>query len=99
MRSKKWAESLGRSPAFGSLTEGTEKETRDLCAKKCTRASGQTATLFRQLRMFYKLLKPVLFRLDAERAHEIVTGMLRAAANTPLAIPILRAAYAYDDPI
>jgi dihydroorotate dehydrogenase len=49
--------------------------------------------------MLYHLLKPILFHLDAERAHEVVGGMLRAAANTPLALPILRAVYAYEDPI
>jgi dihydroorotate dehydrogenase len=48
--------------------------------------------------MLYKLLKPLLFRLDAERAHELIGGLLRASARTPL-LGILRAAYAYDDPI
>src|ERR671931_530233 len=31
--------------------------------------------------MFYRLLKPLLFRLEAERAHELVTGLLRLAAG------------------
>ena len=48
--------------------------------------------------MLYKLLKPLLFRLDAERAHDLVTGLLRAAAGTP-ALPLLRALYVVSDPI
>ena len=48
--------------------------------------------------MLYTLLKPLLFRLDAERAHNLISGLLRAAAGTP-ALPLLRVLYAYDDPI
>ena len=48
--------------------------------------------------MLYTLLKPLLFRLDAERAHTLVSGLLRAAAGTP-ALPLLRGLYAYADPI
>jgi dihydroorotate dehydrogenase len=48
--------------------------------------------------MLYRLLTPLLFRLDAERAHELVTALLRATNGTPLA-RVLRAIYAYDDPI
>ncbi len=48
--------------------------------------------------MLYALLKPLLFRLDAERAHNLISGLLRAVAGTP-ALPLLRALYAYDDPI
>jgi dihydroorotate dehydrogenase len=48
--------------------------------------------------MLYRLLKPLLFHLDPERAHELVTGFLRASAGTPI-LPILRALWAYDDPI
>jgi dihydroorotate dehydrogenase len=47
--------------------------------------------------MLYKLLKPLLFRLDAERAHGLVTGLLKAG-GTPILVA-LRALYAYDDPI
>ena len=48
--------------------------------------------------MLYALLKPLLFRLDAERAHTLISGLLRAAAGTP-ALPLLRSLYAYEDPI
>ena len=48
--------------------------------------------------MLYPLLKPLLFRLDAERAHTLIGGLLHAAAGTPL-LPLLRALYVYDDPI
>ena len=48
--------------------------------------------------MLYKILKPLLFRLDAERAHNLVSGLLRATSATPL-LGVLRAIYSYDDPI
>ena len=48
--------------------------------------------------MLYALLRPLLFRLDAERAHNMISGLLRAATGTP-ARQLLRALYAYDDPI
>jgi len=48
--------------------------------------------------VLYALLKPLLFRLDAERAHNLISGLLRAAAGTP-AQQLLRALYDYDDPI
>ena len=48
--------------------------------------------------MLYALLKPLLFRLDAERAHNLISGLLRAADGTP-ARQLLRALYTYDDPI
>jgi dihydroorotate dehydrogenase len=48
--------------------------------------------------MLYTLLKPLLFRLDAERAHHLISGLLRAAAGTP-ALPLLRVLYVYDVPI
>lgn len=48
--------------------------------------------------MLYKILKPLLFRLDAERAHNLVSGLLRATSATPL-LSVLRAIYSYDDPI
>jgi dihydroorotate dehydrogenase len=47
--------------------------------------------------MLYALLKPLLFRLDAERAHALIGGLLRAAGTH--ARQLLRALYAYDDPI
>jgi dihydroorotate dehydrogenase len=49
--------------------------------------------------MIYELLKPLLFRLEAERAHDLVTGLLAAAARAPGALPLLRALYTWDDPI
>jgi dihydroorotate dehydrogenase len=48
--------------------------------------------------MLYTLLKPLLFRLDAERAHDLISGLLRAAAGTPV-LALLRQLYAYTDPI
>jgi dihydroorotate dehydrogenase len=48
--------------------------------------------------MLYTLLKPLLFRLEAERAHTLIGGLLRAAAGTP-ALPLLRMLYAYNDPV
>jgi dihydroorotate dehydrogenase len=48
--------------------------------------------------VLYQLLKPLLFRLDAERAHDLVSGLLRASARTPI-LGLLHALYAYDDPI
>jgi dihydroorotate dehydrogenase len=48
--------------------------------------------------VLYSLLKPLLFRLEAERAHALVSGLLRAAGRTPLP-GLLRALADYDDPI
>jgi dihydroorotate dehydrogenase len=48
--------------------------------------------------MLYHLISLALFRLDAERTHELITGLLRAISGT-LIVDILRAIYAYDDPI
>ncbi len=47
----------------------------------------------------YQLLKPLLFRLEAERAHELVTGMFAAASRAPLAPALLRALYSYQHPM
>jgi dihydroorotate dehydrogenase len=47
--------------------------------------------------MLYQLLKPLLFRLDAERAHELISALLRASARTPLP-GALAAIYAYEHP-
>src|SRR5262245_3051082 len=49
--------------------------------------------------MLHSLLKPLLFRLDAERAHGLVAGLLRFAARAPVAPQLLRALFVYDDPI
>lgn len=48
--------------------------------------------------MLYRIIKPLLFRLDAERAHTLVSGLLRAAGATPLPV-LLRALAPPDDPI
>jgi dihydroorotate dehydrogenase len=48
--------------------------------------------------MLYALLKPLLFRLDAERAHSLIGGLLHTTAATS-ALPLLRALYSYNDPI
>jgi dihydroorotate dehydrogenase len=47
----------------------------------------------------YSLLKPLLFRLDSERAHQLVTGLFRLAAELPLLPRLLQALYRYDDPL
>ena len=49
--------------------------------------------------MLYDLLKPLLFRLEAERAHDLVSALLRSAARAPLLPALLPALYHYDDPI
>jgi dihydroorotate dehydrogenase len=48
--------------------------------------------------MRYAVLKPLLFRLDAERAHNLVSSLLGMAGRSPLALAAMRAMYAYDDP-
>jgi dihydroorotate dehydrogenase len=48
--------------------------------------------------VLYRILKPLLFRLEAERAHDLISGMLRATAKMPI-LAMLRALYAYHDPI
>lgn len=49
--------------------------------------------------MLYSLVRSLLFRLDAECAHELVLRLLELAGRTPGMLPILRAVYAYNDPI
>ena len=48
--------------------------------------------------MYKALLKPLLFRLDAERAHHAVFDNLRRAARLPGALAGLRALYDYQHP-
>ncbi|GAB4214615.1 MAG: quinone-dependent dihydroorotate dehydrogenase [Roseiflexaceae bacterium] len=48
--------------------------------------------------MIYQLLKPLLFRLDAERAHDLVSALFGIVGRTPLAAAALRALYAYEHP-
>jgi dihydroorotate dehydrogenase len=47
----------------------------------------------------YNLVKPLLFRLEAERAHELVTHAFRATAGNRLFARILRRLYAFEDPV
>jgi dihydroorotate dehydrogenase len=61
-------------------------------------AGIRSARYWRGAVTLYSLLKPLLFRLDAERAHNLTSGLLRAAAGTPL-LAMLRGWYAYHDPI
>lgn len=46
----------------------------------------------------YELIRPLLFRLDAERAHEIALGVLGLSSRSPGALRLLRAAYEVRDP-
>src|SRR5215218_1984173 len=48
--------------------------------------------------MLYHLLKPLLFALDAERAHELVTGGLVLATRPRLVRALVQALYAYEHP-
>jgi len=48
--------------------------------------------------MLYSLFKPLLFRLEAERAHNLIAGLLRATNHTPL-LGLIRALGDYNDPI
>lgn len=47
----------------------------------------------------YRLVKPLLFRVEAERVHELMAMLLRLAVEAPGAARLLRALFAYDDPI
>ncbi|HMA34106.1 MAG TPA: quinone-dependent dihydroorotate dehydrogenase [Chloroflexia bacterium] len=46
----------------------------------------------------YRLIQPWLFRLEAEQAHELVTGLLAAAPRIPPLRGAMRALYAYEHP-
>src|SRR6266511_3564630 len=48
--------------------------------------------------MYNRILKPLLFRLDAERAHNLVTALMSVTARTP-APAFFDALRAQDDPI
>ena len=48
--------------------------------------------------MLYRLAQPLLFRMEAERAHTLVTGGLRAAWRLPPARAALQALYRYEHP-
>ncbi len=47
--------------------------------------------------MIYSLARPLLFRLDAERAHDLTMGALALASRSVLLPRLLRNAYALDD--
>ncbi|MBX3249083.1 MAG: quinone-dependent dihydroorotate dehydrogenase [Myxococcales bacterium] len=50
--------------------------------------------------MFYRhVARPLLYRLDAERAHHLAFGALRAATEAPGVIEALRARFAPRDPV
>jgi dihydroorotate dehydrogenase len=49
--------------------------------------------------MLHSLIKLLLFRLDAERAHGLAAGSLRFAARMPVAPWLLRSLFTYEDPI
>ena len=46
----------------------------------------------------YDVLRPLLFRLDPETAHELALGTLRLASRWPAALAVLRGVYGGDDP-
>lgn len=46
----------------------------------------------------YPLLKPLLFALDAERAHEVTFGTVAALARVPGVLAAIRGANSFDDP-
>ena len=48
--------------------------------------------------MYNSLVKPLLFNLDAERAHHLVFDNLRRAARVPGTRALLRALYGFEDP-
>ena len=48
--------------------------------------------------MYKSLVKPLLFNLDAERAHHVVFDNLRRAAHVPGTRALLRALYDYQNP-
>ena len=47
--------------------------------------------------MLYQAIKPLLFQLDAERAHDVVTGLLRLVGDVPFAKKVLQSWFAYED--
>jgi dihydroorotate dehydrogenase len=49
--------------------------------------------------MLYELIRPLLFRLEAERAHQLASELLRLATGLPLVPRMLNARVAHADPI
>jgi dihydroorotate dehydrogenase len=48
--------------------------------------------------MLYSLLKPLLFRFDAERVHDLTSRLLALSGQSSLARGLLRVLFAYDHP-
>jgi dihydroorotate dehydrogenase len=46
----------------------------------------------------YSLIRPLLFALDAERSHNLILGMLRAAYRVPGVATLVRRRYAGRTP-
>jgi dihydroorotate dehydrogenase len=46
----------------------------------------------------YAILRPLLFRIDPERAHQMTLGLLRWAGNFPVTNRLIEAAYRQSDP-
>lgn len=49
--------------------------------------------------MFYRFVRPLLFRLDPERAHELAGRLLRFAVGVPGVARLGHALYGYNDPL
>jgi dihydroorotate dehydrogenase len=49
--------------------------------------------------MIYRMLKPLIFRLDPERAHDLTCAALALVWRIPAAASVLRALFSADDPI
>ena len=46
----------------------------------------------------YQLIKPFLFRMDAERAHYTTTSLFQLAYRTPIISHLLKASFKFDNP-
>lgn len=49
------------------------------------------------LRRMYKLLKPILFKCDPEKAHHFIFKMMKISLNTPVVKSIFRSVYTLED--
>ena len=52
-----------------------------------------------EMTSLYALIRPLLFRLDAERAHDLTAKALRVTSRAPLLPRLIRALYAWEDPL
>ena len=80
----------------GSGSEGNTSEPLSFCVMMHNRVVFHEPSTSNA--MLYAVIKPLLFRLDAERAHNLVSKLLGIAGSAPLALAAMRAMYAYDDP-